>query len=500
MHVLTVLQLPWLWYGGLGLVLGVLGVSYFPEWWWGGLLGFGLLLAAVGQHAFRHGLGVLFVVPGLLWGGYLYQRADHFWTTLPESISFHGQAVVRTVAEPTARGQVYVLYPVASEEVPSGVAIRWQTSILTDLRIGDTVGLSCTLTRPANFRPDFDYTRYLASQGVGYVCDRGEFTLVPPEGYSLLRVLGSVRTYVVDTVRYYLPEPMAGLALGMTLGGNDFLSDETRYTFTRVGLAHIVAVSGYNMTIIVQYLVLIGVAVGLWRRQAVVVALVGVVFFLLLIGAPPAALRAGVMAALVSVALLSGRLSTPLYALGIAAAGMLWHDPHLARYDIGFQLSFLATLGIVLLAPLREALLGTGSMWKRLTLEPLLITLSVEIWILPLLLWYFHLFSPISLLSNILVPILIPPAMLCVFLVLLLGWWGALGWVAMVPAYAVLSALVAVAGILADFPGAGIATTPPSLTFFVLWYTGAVLLTYYATRKLRHYRLAVRHNSLALPL
>lgn len=500
MHVLSTFRLPWLWYAALGLILGVLGVSYFPELWYGGLLGAGLLIAAVGQYSFRHGLGALFVLPGLLWGGYLYQSADHFWTTLPESISFHGQVVVRMVDEPKARGQTYLLYPIQPENLPAGVALHWQTSILTDLQIGDTVDLRCTLKRPTNFRPDFDYVRYLVSQGVGYVCDRGEFTRVSSGEYSFLEVLGGVREYVVGTVRYYLPEPMAGLALGMTLGGNDFLSDETRYTFTRVGLAHIVAVSGYNMTIIVQYLVLLGVAVGLWRRQAVVVALVGVVFFLLLIGAPPAALRAGVMAALVSIALLSGRLSTPICALGIAAAGMLWHDPHLARYDIGFQLSFLATLGIIVFGPLRDALLGTPGLWKRLTLEPLLITLSVEIWILPLLLWYFHLFSPISLLSNILVPVLIPPAMLCVFLVLLLGWWGPLGWVAMVPAYVVLSALVALASMLADFPGAGIATTPPSLTFFVLWYTGAVLLTYYATRKLRQHRLSVRHSSLALPL
>jgi competence protein ComEC len=216
---------------------------------------------------------------------------------------------------------------------------------------------------------------------------------------------------------YLLPAPESGLLLGLLLGGNDWLSQAVQDNFSRTGLTHIVAVSGYNVTIVAEYLMLLGIFLGLWRQQAFWLASVGIFLFVVMVGFPASAVRAGVMGGLLLWAMKNGRLANAQNAIVFAASAMLVANPLLLRWDVGFQLSFLATLGIVYFYPVieRYSIRKQGISFFS---ELLFLTLSAQIFVLPIILNNFQKFPVISLLANLLVLPIIPLTMLLGFLMI----------------------------------------------------------------------------------
>ena len=294
--------------------------------------------------------------------------------------------------------------------------VLWQAPLGLVLPPGARLQFSCDLALPENFAPDFDYRMYLAKEGVGSTCLRGGVTeRLPIDTYEeLLTLLYHPKKVFERALSLALVEPEAGLAKGLLLGGDHYLPEALKDAFTAVGLSHMIAVSGYNITIIAELLLFLGLWIGLWRYQAIWSVIIGIVFFIIMIGLPASAVRAGTMASIVFVALQLGRLAQPVNALLLAGAVMLSMNPLLFRYDLGFQLSFLATLGILWIAPYQERLLSRLG-WFRLFGEILLLTLVVELFVLPIILYSFHVFSPLILIGNFLVW-LVPLAMALSFL------------------------------------------------------------------------------------
>src|SRR6185369_2865521 len=184
-----------------------------------------------------------------------------------------------------------------SENCPSK-DILWQAPLSLGLQPGDSVSLSCRFDPPKNFDPAFDYRMFLAKNGVGFFCEHAARIIVLPED-KVGKALASLylpKRKLEDALSHIIPEPEAGLAKGLLLGGNNYLSASLQEKFTRIGLSHMVAVSGYNITLIAQCLLVIGLFFGLWRKHALLAALFGVMLFILMIGVPASALRAGIMA------------------------------------------------------------------------------------------------------------------------------------------------------------------------------------------------------------
>ncbi len=294
--------------------------------------------------------------------------------------------------------------------------VLWQAPLGLALPPGARLQFSCDLTLPENFAPDFDYRMYLAKEGVGSTCLRGGVAeRLPTDTYEeLLTLLYRPKQVFERALSLALVEPEAGLAKGLLLGGDHYLPEALKDAFTAVGLSHMIAVSGYNITIIAELLLFLGLWIGLWRHQAIWSVIIGIVFFIIMIGLPASAVRAGTMASIVFVALQLGRLAQPVNALLLAGAVMLSINPLLFRYDLGFQLSFLATLGILWIAPYQERLLTEKPVLRQVS-EMLIITIVVEIFVLPIILFSFHVFSPLILIGNFLVW-LVPLAMALSFL------------------------------------------------------------------------------------
>ncbi len=277
--------------------------------------------------------------------------------------------------------------------------------------------------------------------------------------YATLAIRGHHGT-VVDTIRRNfsagmqnaLPEPLASFGLGLLIGQRSGLPDQTAKQLAAVGLTHIIAVSGYNLTIIVEMVRRLTRKGSKYQSVLLSAALVGA--FLLMTGFSASIVRASIVSMLSIAAWYYGRRFKPVLLISLTAAVTALWSPLYLWSDIGWYLSFFAFFGVLVVAPL-----AMQRIYKRR--EPglvgaiLLETMCAQLMTLPLILYIFQQISLVSLLSNLVVVPLVPAAML---LALIAGMAGMLspaiaGWFAW-PARLVLTYMLDITSLLARVPHA----------------------------------------------
>ncbi|MFA5270431.1 MAG: ComEC/Rec2 family competence protein [Patescibacteria group bacterium] len=285
-----------------------------------------------------------------------------------------------------------------------------------DYEYGNLLWLSGRVDLPIN-RGDFDYAGYLSRFGVSTTMNYPAVELIKPfAGNPLLRYLYLLKHQLISTIQSTLPEPAAGLLAGLLFGIKSDLPPSLTDEFNRVGLTHIIALSGFNITIIVAGLLGLFCFLSLrWRYSLIIIA---IVLFVLMIGISPSVTRAAIMGILVLWASLTGRLADSGIALLLAATTMLLANPLVLYHDVGFQLSFAATVGIIYLNPIFYDIFRRLPRWLNNLLSP---TLGALVFSTPLLIYQFERLSLIAPLSNVLVLPVISTAMGLGFISTLLG-------------------------------------------------------------------------------
>lgn len=395
-----------------------------------------------------------------------------------ENTNFQGQALV-VKTSPNSFGQNLIIEltndpPSLSVESYGGqrkIFMLAQVAKYPEYAYGDLLNVSCTAKAIKNLDSSFDYRIYMAKDGVLYSCDKPKINMIAQgKGNIFLSYILKVRELFENNIRRVIPQPEGALADGLLFGGSASLSKEIQNDFSRTGMTHIVAVSGYNVTIIAEYLIILGLALGLWRKKAIWFAICGIILFVIMSGLPASAVRAGVMGGTLLWAMKNGRLANSENAIIFAGAVMLFLNPLLLRWDVGFQLSFLATLGIVMLSPLWEK--SFIKKHKALGIsEAIAMSLSAQIFVLPIIAYNFHITSLVSLLANVLILPIIPLSMLLVFLVSVSGFVFSglsmvFAWLAFVP----LTYEIKMIHLLAQFPWASISTDSVSVYFVAIYY------------------------------
>jgi competence protein ComEC len=201
------------------------------------------------------------------------------------------------------------------------------------------------------------------------------------------------------------------------------------------GTRHIAAVSGMNITIVSDLIFGFLLWLGLWRHQAFYFSTILIILYILMIGAPASAIRAGIMGLLLLTAQHFGRFSSASRSIVFAATLMLLQNPLILRYDIGFQLSFLATMGMIHLQEiLSEKLKKIPDVFQlRNNLSS---TLAAQIFVFPILIYNFGQISLISPLTNIFILPLIPIITILGFIFSFIGiFWQGLAQILSWPAW-----------------------------------------------------------------
>lgn len=400
------------------------------------------------------------------------------------------------VSEPAREAGGRVTYILAAEAVqgqPARGRVRVAQRGGPAPAYGERVAVSGTLSPPRRaHRPGgFDEAAFLARQSVYLVMESGPADRMGPGRLDPFRRAAVAARLRLEGVLYRaLPEREAALLAGLLFGSRTGLPDDIADAFRAAGVFHLLAVSGGNVAMVVMPLLWFLYRAGLGRRAAAALAVPAVAFFVFLTGASPSVLRAGLMAVLVLAGDLLGRERDALNTLGAAAALLLAAVPGLL-FDLGFQLSAAATLGILLftrpiqgwLEPrLLRALPERAAAWLAASLA---VTLAAQALVEPLTLRAFGTVSPISPLANLVVvpyvglltPLALgavvlglfaPPA---VWLLAFAGRWAAQGLVWAVKAFASL-------------PLAQIDVGRPGTGWVLLWYAGLAWAALPAARRL----------------
>jgi competence protein ComEC len=405
-----------------------------------------------------------------------HQAPSQFTTQVGSKVELTGLVV----AEPelTAKSTRLVV------EV-SGERIVVSTDRYATIEYGDEVSFTGKLEKPESFETEFgrtfNYPGYLAVRDIFYTVSFAQVEVIGvQQGNVILEKLLIIKSLFLTSLQQYIPEPAVGLGAGLLLGVKSSLGKDLEDDFRTTGIIHIVVLSGANIMLVVLFVMYV-LGLVLPVRLRAVMGIMAIVLFALLVGLSATVVRASVMATLVLLALLLGRRYDILRALFLAGAFMIMINPLLLVYDVGFQLSFLATLGLITVAPQFESLLSGVSPWFKLK-EFFIATVATQIAIVPLLLFQIGQFSVVSIIVNMLVLPVVPLAMLATFLTGLAGFvFPALATVLGIAAYGFLTYIILIATWFANIPFAALVVPAFPFSLMVVAYVciGYVVYRWY---------------------
>jgi competence protein ComEC len=350
---------------------------------------------------------------------------------------------------------------------------------------GDFVTIKGELKSPPEI-DGFDYGNYLARYDIYSVIYYPKIESAKGSsnfGQKIFRLLLDGKQFLAAKINSNLPEPEAGLANAILLGYRRTVFREDLNTFSRVGLSHMIAISGSHITIMSAMIINFLLALGLRRQRANKIIFGFLILYPLITGLSASAVRSAIMGGLAFLAVYHHRNSSLIRALVFSASVMLVSNPLLLRNDIGFQLSFAAILGIIYIYPFGEALRnklmakikikkrklkkGTEKIIATL-IDTVNLTLVSQIVILPIALVNFKQLSLIAPLANVLVlwtfPFLLAALIIALFLSSIMPFLGVLWFL---PSYLLLKYIFVISNLLAKPSWAAVTINNFN------WYLGA---------------------------
>ncbi len=437
----------------------------------------------------------------LVGGAWLYQSS--LPSADPQGIALHndGPAVrFRTVVsgEPDERGSSLRLRLSVRELLVDG---RWQSTsggvlmrggLFPRYDYGDLLELEGKLETPPVL-DDFNYRDYLARQGIGSIVNYPSTSLLDTgQGNPIRTWIYDLRGELSSALEDALPEPEAALAQGILLGRRASLPDDLKEDLNDTNTSHLVAVSGYNVTLVAG-LFIAALAWLIGRRPAAWLALLAIIAYSMLVGGQPSVQRAAIMGGMYVVATALGRQSGALQGLALAGAGMTAYDPPLMK-DISFQLSFASALGLtVFSSPLRTRIEAALARWSpdrelagplRAVIELLAVTMAAIAFTLPIIAVNFHRISLIAIPANLLtVPafavIMVSSALTAAGGMIAPTLGTFLGWITWAP----VAYMVAVVQMLADLPFAAVSVDGLTSTHALAYYAALAGIVWLTARR-----------------
>lgn len=282
-----------------------------------------------------------------------------------------------------------------------------------------TVLATGVLKQPENFS-GFNYVKYLQYRGVHAELKRARIYVIDAKQNWHEEQLRELRNRIIRLAEQRLSATGSAIVLGVLVGQRDKLPDGLHESYQRVGLIHILVVSGYNLTILASGVGVMGYVLG--RRLADATALTMIWLFVILVGAESSVVRAGIMASVLIISRSMGRVTGSYLLLLYAVTAMAAINPLRLFYDIGLQLSVAATFGVLTANHLRRVLNRTGS-WGELIWSSGGAILATA----PLIALYFGTLSLMAPVANLLILPMIPALMLFggLSLLPLMGQWFA---------------------------------------------------------------------------
>lgn len=360
---------------------------------------------------------------------------------------------------------------------PANGIVLVQAPRNTPANYGDRIMATGALLHPPRF-DTFSYADYLARSGVYSLMRDVSIQIITPSDSSLMRALVDIREHAANLIALAIPEPQAGLLTGILLGDERGISPALEDDFAATGVAHIIAISGFNMVVLSSAISGLLSHLRISKRNAALISLIVIAVYTLFVGASPAVTRAALMSALLVIGKVLNRKTYVPASLAFAAILLSAFNPF-TLWDVGFQLSFTAVFSITLLSePLAKGFnrllnrffaYDTTKRIVNLLNESLIVGIAALIGTLPITILYFGRASIVALIVNILVVPIQP-------LVLILGGLATLlafislpfALILFMPVFLLLTWTIGTVRTFADIPFASVdASLPPNLVALI---------------------------------
>lgn len=353
---------------------------------------------------------------------------------------------------------------------------------------GDVVQLQGYLNAPLSRRNPglFDYQRYLSTKGIyGLVTLNGAQKIETIENHTgnffISKIIIPTKQFIEKVFEQTLDQPHQALLAGFVLGERRQIPEEIYEMFTKTGTLHLLAVSGFNVGVIVLFLLAIVKLLRIPKWINLIILLLGILIFSFITNNQPSVVRASIMAALFLLAFHIEREPNFVNIIAFAALLILFYSP-LTFFDVSFQLSFAATFGIGYLVPKMDNIIAKIAWLNKRILKNWLIlptfgSLAATLFTLPINAYYFNQFSAIIILSNM---VLIPLTGLAVIigcLTFILGIIG-LGLAQIISAvnWFLLTLILEIVNFFASFSWSQIKISSPAIFSIVLFYLLLILI------------------------
>lgn len=314
--------------------------------------------------------------------------------------------------------------------------VQITTSRYPEFEYGDKIKAIGVVKKPAE-----EWIGYFYKEGISGLMQFPKISLVSKDNGSPIKArLLKIKSFLELSFKKVLPFEKAVFLAGLTLGSTAEFSGEFKEKLRLTGTTHLVALSGYNISIIIRY---VGYALALWwvtKRLKLPLSIIAVAGFVIMTGAEPSVVRAAIMAMIILLADQIGRAAHIPNVIAAAALAMILINPKILAFDIGFQLSFMALIGIIYLEPwLRKKFKAKNEPGFLGWRTHFWTTTSAQLAVLPILIYHFGFVSPVSILTNVLLLEFIPVTMGLGFFIgfsAIASYW--LSWIIALPAQAFL--------------------------------------------------------------
>lgn len=353
---------------------------------------------------------------------------------------------------------------------------------------GDEVTVSGAIQSPSAMT-DYSYQKYLKKNLIsGLIFQPTSVQKTGESGKLLIRMVRwfyMISSYFEQSLNMILPEPQASLASGLILGIKRNIPADLSDDLSKSGLTHIIALSGFNVTIIMKVISdLLRKPLG--KKKTFILGVLLVIIFVVMTGAASSVVRAAIFSTLIIYGATIGRKADQTNLMLLAALIMVLINPFVLVNDVGFQLSFLAFSGLIYISPLIRKAVSISKInnWPEAIKSPLIETLGAQIAVFPLIVYVFGRLSLIAPVANLIVLWIVPLAMLVSFIAGLGGLIVyTLGKLLALFAWPVLSYIIYATKITASLPLASFDIGRGSVVLMIVLYMVIGLFLIFGYRK-----------------
>ncbi|MGE7601153.1 DNA internalization-related competence protein ComEC/Rec2 [Peribacillus sp. NPDC097675] len=320
----------------------------------------------------------------------IYEGSEsHFLVTFTSQLKLDGNLLKGFIT--SGQGEHLLLrYKIASEQEKEGVIEHLQTGISCPVQG------SLQVPEPHRNENSFDYQRYLSLQHTHWILKAHSisFSKCKKEKNSLVVSIQNFRMRGISYIKEHFPKESSGFVTALIFGDQSEIDEEDLTNYQRLGLVHLLAISGLHVSLLTGMLFYLGIRIGITRERMIFLILVFLPIYTLLSGGSPSVLRSCLMAMLFFILMLFKKRLSASVAIGVIYMVLLFLQPNML-YNIGFQLSFAVTFSIIMSSRIFLH-------YPQKTIQLFIISSICQLAALPILLFHFFEVSILGVLLNVL--------------------------------------------------------------------------------------------------